>query len=147
MRAFLTILPLALVASPALGQTAPTQAPPRADQISIPPELSDPRLTDRLVDAMKVMSQAFLDLPVGEMAAALEGRQATAADRGRTVRSESGMSEQQLKQKVEEARPMMHAGMRALMTTLPTIMKGVSQAAEEMDKATANLPQPGYPKK
>ena len=115
--------------------------------MAIPPEMSDPRTTDRLVDAMKVLSKAFLELPIGEVEAALNGRPATAADRGRTVRSETQMSERQLQQQIEQARPMMQASMRALMSALPAIMKGMSAAAGEMEKATANLPQPGYPKR
>ena len=155
MRAFLTILPLALAASPALAQTAPAPAQtastpaaaPQQGEFAIPPEMNDPRMTDRLVDAMKVMSKAFLELPIGEVEAALNGRPATAADRGRTVRSETQMSEQQLQQQIEQARPMMQASMRALMSALPAIMKGMTAAAGEMEKATANLPQPGYPKR
>jgi hypothetical protein len=57
------------------------------------------------------------------------------------------MSERQLQQQIEQARPMMQASMRALMSALPAIMKGMSAAAGEMEKATANLPQPGYPKR
>ena len=150
MRAVLTILPLALAASPALAQTAPPPAPAPAAQkgeFAIPPEMNDPRMTDRLVDAMKVMSKAFLELPIGEVEAALNGRPATAADRGRTVRSETHMSEQQLQQQIEQARPMMQASMRALMSALPAIMKGMTAAAGEMEKATANIPQPGYPRR
>jgi hypothetical protein len=152
MRVFLTVLPLALAASPALAQTATAAAPAPAasaqrGEMAIPPEMSDPRTTDRLVDAMKVLSKAFLELPIGEVEAALNGRPATAADRGRTVRSETQMSERQLQQQIEQARPMMQASMRALMSALPAIMKGMSAAAGEMEKATANLPQPGYPKR
>lgn len=147
MRAYLMILPLALAATPALAQSAPPRSAPLAESMAIPPELSDPKLTDRLVDAMHVMTKAFLDLPVGEIEAALNGRPATAGDRRRTVRSEGQMTEQQLKREIEEARPMMHAGMRALMTSLPAMMRGMSEAAEQMERATANLPQPGYPKR
>ena len=146
MRAFMVLIPLSLVASPAPAQTAPAPTPPSAGVPAIPPELSDPRTTDRLVDAMKVLSKAFLELPVGEMEAALNGRQPTAADRRRTVRSETRMSERQLQQEIERARPMMQASMRALMSALPAMMKGMSEIAGEMEKATANLPQPGYPK-
>jgi hypothetical protein len=151
MRAVLTILPLALAASPVLAQATPAPAAPapstQKGEMAIPPEMKDPRMTDRLVDAMKVMSKAFLEMPIGEVEAAMNGRPVTAADRSRTVRSETQMSEQQLQQQIEQARPMMQASMRALMSALPAIMKGMSAAAGEMEKATANLPQPGYPKR
>ena len=39
------------------------------------------------------MSKAFLNLPVGEVEAAVEGRPVTSADKRRTVRSETKMSE------------------------------------------------------
>lgn len=147
MRAFALLLPLSLMASPVLAQSATAPSPSASEPMAIPPELSDPRTTDRLVDAMKVMSKAFLDLPVGEVEAALSGRQPTPADRVRTVRSEGRLTDQQLQQQIEQARPMMQSAMRALMASLPAMMKGMSGMAKELDRATANLPQPGYPKR
>ena len=142
MRGHLLLIPLALVAAPAVAQTAPA-----AEQIVVPPELNDPAMTDKLVDVMQALSKAFLNLPVGEVEAAIEGRRATSADKRRTVRSESGMSEQQMKAHIEQSRPMMHAGMKAMMAALPAMMKGMSEAGKELEKATSNLPQPGYPKR
>ena len=151
MRAFLTVLPFALIATPALAQTAPPSAAPPAAAMAIPPEFNDPQLTDRLIDAMQVMSEAFLNLPVGEIEAAMQGRRPTAADRRRTVRSESRMSERELKQTIEEARPALHASRRVLTAALPRILGSLAQIGEEMeqeiDRATANLPQPGYPRR
>ena len=140
MRVSLLIVPAALLAAPAMAQPAPP--PPQ-----IPQELFDPALTDRLTDALQVMTKSLLDLPVGEMQAALEGRQPTAADRRKTVRSESRMNERDLNRKIDEARPQMHAAMRAMSRALPAMMKGLTEAGEELEKATANLPQPGYPKR
>ena len=65
MRITLLALPLMFAATPALAQTA--SAPP----IAIPPQLSDPATADRLANAMQVLSRAFLNLPVGEVQAAL----------------------------------------------------------------------------
>ena len=89
MRSVLILLPLAAMASPAFAQAAPP--PPQA--MPIPPAMTDPRLADRVTDAMSAMSKAFLNLPVGEIEAAMEGRQPNYADRRRTVRSETGMNE------------------------------------------------------
>ena len=61
MRICLLLVPLALVASPALAQ-APAQRP---DAIQVPPELTDPGMADRLGRMMLAMSQAFLNLPIG----------------------------------------------------------------------------------
>lgn len=149
MRTSLIILPLAMVATPALAQGQPPPAPRAAvpgAPVILPPQLTDPRFTDRLVDVMQVLTKSFLDTPVGEVQAALEGRKPTIADRRRTVRSETRMSERQLDEQIERSRPMMQASMKAMVTALPAMMKGMTDAAREMEKATSNLPQPGYPK-
>ena len=145
MRAALIALPLVVLASPALAQSAPPSAPPEA--IQVPPELMDPKWADRLTDAMVAMSKVFLELPVGEVEAAIEGRQPTQADKRRTVRSETKLSERELRQKIEEGRPAMQAGMKALAAALPAMMKGLSEAQREMERATANIPRPDYPKR
>ena len=140
MRVSLLLVPAAFFAAPAAAQ--PAAPPPQ-----VPQELFDPALTDRLTDALQVMSKSLLDLPVGEVQAALEGRQPTAADRRKTVRSESRMSERDLSRKIDDARPQMQAAMRAMSRALPAMMKGLTEAGAELEKATANLPQPGYPKR
>jgi hypothetical protein len=145
MRAALFVLPLAAVASPSLAQTPAPPAP--AETIAIPPELTDPKWADRLTDAMSALSKAFLELPVGEVEAAIEGRASTAADKRRTVRSETRLSERELKQQIEASRPAMQAGMKALAAALPAMMKGLSEAQRELDRAAANVPRPDYPKR
>src|SRR3954453_10441737 len=65
MRKILVLLPLLGFAAPAMAQPAP---PPQ-----LPPELTDPATADRLADAVQGLSQALLDLRVGEVRAALEG--------------------------------------------------------------------------
>jgi hypothetical protein len=147
MRFHLYVAPLALLAAPAAAQTTPQPAPPAADDLRIPPELGDPALANRLVDTMQALSKAFLALPVGEAEAALEGRPATAADKRRTVASESGMTEGELRRKIDESRPMMIASQRALMAALPAMMKGLKDAQKEFDRAAANMPRPDYPKR
>lgn len=145
MRFHLFVLPLVLIAGPAIAQSAPN--PRAAEDLRIPPELSDPALANRLVDTMQALSKAFLSLPVGEAEAALEGRPATAADKRRTVASESGMTEGELRRKIDESRPMMMASQRALMAALPAMMKGLKDAQKEFDRAAANMPRPDYPKR
>jgi hypothetical protein len=145
MRFALIGLPLTIFASPALAQQAPP--PAAADMIQLPPELMDPKWADRLTDAMVAMSKVFLELPVGEVEAAIEGRQPTAAEKRRTVRSETRMSEREIRQQIEEARPAMHAGMRALASALPAMMKGMSEAQREMERAMSNVPRPDYPRR
>src|SRR5687767_12417887 len=84
MRTSLLLLPLAMIAGPALAQAPAPAAPPEA--ITVPPELTDPAMAERLARMMQSMSKAFLDLPVGEIEAAAQGRPATRADRRGTLR-------------------------------------------------------------
>ena len=143
MRLALIALPLAVMASPAIAQAAP----PPPETIKLPPELSDPKWADRLTDAMAAMSKVFLELPVGEVEAAIEGRQPTAGDKRRTVGSETKMSEREIRQQIEETRAAMKAGMKALAAALPAMMKGMSDAQREFERAMANVPRPDYPRR
>ena len=150
MRAFQLIVPLALVASPALAQTKPAPATAAPETITIPRELTDPAMADRLARMMQAMSKAFLEIPVGEIEAAAEGRPATRADRRRTVRqigrAEDPDFERDLQRQIANSKPMIEASMKALAAALPAMMKGLSEAGRELEKATANLPSPNYPK-
>ena len=157
MRAFPLILPLALLACPALAQTKPAPAPAPAPRqaapqtITVPPALTDPAMTDKLARMMQAMSKTFLELPVGEIEAAAEGRPATRADRRRTVRqlgrAEDPNFERNLQRDLANSKPMIEASMKAMAAALPAMMKGMSEAGRELDKATANIPVPNYPKR
>ncbi len=136
-------LPLAALVTPTVAEAAP--APEETARIQR--ELTDPKWADRLTDAMLAMSKALMNMPVGEVEAAVQGRQPTEADKQRTVQSETGMSEQQLRRQIEDSRPAMEAGMKAMAAALPAIMKGFSDAQRELEKASANVPRPDYPKR
>ena len=136
-------LPLAALVTPAVAAAAP--APEETARIQR--ELTDPKWADRLTDAMLAMSKALMNMPVGEVEAAVQGRQPTDADKRRTVQSETGMSEQQLRRQIEDSRPAMEAGMKAMAAALPAILKGFSDAQRELEKASANVPRPDYPKR
>jgi hypothetical protein len=140
MRKALLLVPLALLAAPAMAQ-------PAAPEMQIPKELTDPAMADRLTNVLQALSKSMLDLPVGEVEAAIKGRPPTAADRRKTVRSETRMSERELSQQIDSARPQMQAAMKAMAAALPAMMKGLQEAGRELDKATANIPQPGYPRR
>ena len=86
MRITLVLLPLALTGAPAFAQAAAPAAPAQP-VVQIPPVLADPATADRLADTMQSLSSALLNLPVGEVQAAIEGRKATAADRRRQAAS------------------------------------------------------------
>ena len=140
MRSTLLMLPLAVCATPAFAQAAPVTP-------QVPRELTDPATLEKLTNAMQALSDAFLNLPVGELQAAMERRQPTAADRRKTVRSESRISERELRRQIEEAKPVMQQGMRQLAAALPAMMKSMEEVERAVERAATNLPDPTYPKR
>jgi len=143
MRKVLILLPLAALSSPATAQVAP----PAPQAMPLPPQMSDPRMADRITDAMSAMSKAFLNLPVGEVEAAMEGRRPTMADRRKTVRSETAMNEREIERRIDETRPMIEGSQRAMAAALPAMMKAVTDAQQEIERAMANVPRPDYPRR
>src|SRR5918994_7165102 len=147
MRAWLLILPVSF-ASPALAQPSAAPAPPEA--VVIPPELTSPATAEKLGRMMQSLSKAFLDLPVGEIQAAAEGRPATRADRRRTLRdvgrADDPNFERNLNRQLADSRAGIQASMKAMAAALPSMMKGLQDAQRELEKATANMPSPTYPK-
>ena len=147
MRIGLLILPLAMMAAPALGQTRPTPA----ETIVVPQALSDPATTEKLTRMMQSLSQAFLNLPVGEIEAAAHGRPVTPADRNRTLREvgrrDDPNFEQNLQRDLAGSSGMMQATMKAFVAALPSMMKGMSEAGRELEKAVENMPRSNYPKR
>lgn len=148
MRAFQLILPLALVASPALAQSRPAPPP---ETITVPPEITDPATFDRLGGMMHALSKAFLNLPVGEIEAAAEGRPVTRADRGRTLgelgRRDDPNFERNLDRDIEASRGAMQASMKAFTAALPAVNRSLAEARRAIEQVTANLPSPVYPRR
>ena len=135
----LIILPFLLCASPAFAQPTP----------QLPPQLTDPATADRLADAVQGLSQALLDLRVGEVRAALEGRQASPAERRMTVRDMARQDDpnfdRHVQQDVANVRPMVRQSLHAVNQALPQVMQGRAQAQQVLERAVANLPDPTYP--
>ena len=142
MRSAFALLPLLMAAAP-VAAAAPQQQP----QPQVPPQLSDPAMVDRLSGTMQAMSRAFLDLPVGEIEAAVEGRPPTPADRNRTLRSEDPNLDREVQTQIARARPMIRQSMKAIADALPAVMKSLHEAKEAIDRAAANMPDPNYPKR
>jgi hypothetical protein len=149
MRALL--FSLALAAAPAAAQTAPKPAEPPIDTTQITRVLNDPATAQRMTGVMQALSRAFLDMPVGEIEAAVEGRAATAADKRRTVRdigrADDPDFERDFQRQVAETGPVMQAAMKALAGALPAMMKGMEEAGRALDRAVDNMPSPAYPKR
>ena len=141
MRTLWIALPLLMAAAPAIA--APKEAP------ALPPEFSDPAMADKLGKMMGVLTRALMDMPVGELEAAVQGREPTAADRSRRVRDHIGgpEAEREVEAKVAASGRQMQAMSQALVASLPTIMKSMEGLERELERATANLPDPTYPKR
>jgi hypothetical protein len=150
MRATLLIVPLLLAAEPAAAQ-----APPAPPPTNIPGEmqraLGDPAMADRVANVMQSLSQAFLDLPVGQVEAALEGRRATPAEKRLTVRDMGRRDDpdfdRKFQRQIADAKPMIRQSMRAMAEALPAMMQGLQQAGQAIERAAANMPDPNYPKR
>ena len=146
----LMIVPLLMCASPALAQVAPP-APPPPDIIQLPPELTDPATAQRLAGAMQVASQALLNMRVGEMRAALEGRQATPQERNLTVRDLARRKDpdfdRKLQRQMANIGPTVGRSMQVLNRALPEMMRGLADAQQALDRAVANMPDPTYPRR
>ena len=139
MRAVLILVPALLAAAPAHA------APPPA----LPPVLTDPALADRLGDVAGAVTRSLMNLPVGEIEAAIEGRPATRADRARTVRDSVGdpYVEQRVAAEAAQSGRTMQAATKALAASLPAIMQALDGAKEEIERAVANMPDPTYPRR
>ena len=142
MRKILTLALLAVVASPAAAQVAP-----RPYDQALPPELTDPRALDQIGSMVGALTKAFLNLPVGEIEAAVGNRPVTRADRERTVRAVTGTDERDITAGIEEGKGAVVAGGQAMARSLPVIRDALNRAGDEIARATANLPQPGYPRR
>jgi hypothetical protein len=149
MRALVAFTALALTAAPAIAAE-----PARDGDFQIPAEMTDPAMGETLGKMFGALTKAVMDMPVGEMQAAVQGREPTPADKARTVRDVAGRDpnfERKVEAETAQAVPRMQAGLKAMAASLPGMMKALERAAEGMedslDRATANIPQPGYPKR
>jgi hypothetical protein len=141
MRALWIALPLLLAPMPALA--APTAAP------QLPPELSDPAMAEKLGRVAGVLTKALMDMPVGEVEAAMQGREPTPADRTKRVRDEVGgpEAERNIEAKVAASGKEMQAMSKILVDSLPAILQSLGQVQKQMERAIANLPDPTYPRR
>ena len=142
----LLILPLLSLATPALAQAYPVPAPG-----PIPPQMMDPALPAQLGRMAGALTHAFMNLPVGELQAAIEGRPPSPADRRKTIGSETGRDnpyvEQDIQRDVASSAGAMQSSARAMQRALPAIQQALGQAAAAIERETANLPSPNYPRR
>jgi len=140
MRLALAALPLMLAAAPALAAPAAPQ---------LPPELSDPAMADKIGRMAGALTKALMDLPVGEMEAAVEGRPVTRADKAKRVRDSIGGpdAERRVEAQVAQSGRQMQAATKALVASLPAIMAAMDGVEKELERAVANIPDPTYPRR
>jgi len=146
MQKSLLIFPLLLCATPAVAQDVP---PPPA--IQLPPELTDPAAAMKLARTMQAISTAMLNIRVGDMRAALEGREATARERNETVgdiiRRKDPNFDRDIQREVATVGPKVQRSMQALNNALPEVLRDVDDAQRSLKRAVSNLPDPNYPQR
>lgn len=160
MRAFLVALPLVFCASPVVAQTAPApfrSAPVRAVQA---PEHSrdlagsdgiDLSNLSKLANVARTASNAVLDMKVGSIQPALEGREPTSAERNLTIRDLAHRRdpdfERHVDQKLAAAVPKIEQSVKAINEALPEVEQSLAKAKQSIKRAMANMPDPDYPRR
>jgi hypothetical protein len=90
-------------------------------------------------------------LKVGEVKAALEGREASPRERNMTVRDMARRDDpdfdRHLQRRVANVAPMVQQSLKALNQALPEMMQSVHEAEKSLDRAVANMPDPTYPRR
>src|SRR5436305_13461064 len=113
MRMKLILTPLLLCASPAFAQQPP----------QVPPRIADPAVADRLANAAQAVSDALLNIPVGDLKAAAEERRATPDAKRVTVRVLARRDDpafaRQLRPQIAHATTAVRQGTTALNEELP----------------------------
>src|SRR5690242_16105678 len=121
MRIALALLPLSLCATPALAQP-----------IQLPPELADPATADKLARSMQAVSKAMMDLKVGGIQAAIEGRNPTPSERNLTVGDLARRNDPQIDQQIAAAGPKIEQTLRALNQALPEVTADLQRAHQAL---------------
>jgi hypothetical protein len=142
MRTHLALIPLLALAAPALAEPSRPQ---------LPPQLIDPATAQRLTNVMQSLSNAFLNVKVGGVEAAIEGREASPREKNLTIRDMARRDDpnfdRNFEQHIAQVGPTMQRSMKALNQALPEVMKSLDEAKKSIDRAAANLPDPTYPKR
>lgn len=145
MRKNFLILPLLLCATPAFAQDSPAAA------TQLPPELIDSGAAMKLARTMQALSSALLNIRVGDMHAALEGREATPEERNLTVgdivRRKDPNFDRDVQREVATMAPKIQRGMQALNRALPEVLSDLDDAKRSLNRAVSNMPDPNYPRR
>jgi hypothetical protein len=139
MRATIFLLPLLATAAPVSAQVAPQ------------PMVIPPATADKVANALDAVTDALLDVKVGKLKAAIDGRPPSPGESEMTLRDMAAAKdpnfERNLHRKIAQARPMVRDGIRSVDETVPQVMQGLQQASRAIERATANMPDPTYPQR
>ncbi len=133
---------------PLLAFTAPAAAAP--DTSEFERALRDPATAERVDRSLSALTDALLDLKVGGVKAALEGRRADPSEQGLTVRDierSQGRDPEAIRRHVREAGPALAKGMNALADALPAMSRAMGDIEKAIERAAANMPDPTYPRR
>src|SRR5436305_3385265 len=119
MRRAVLFIPLLLSAIPAFAQEGPPA-------IQLPRELTDPEAQMRLAGTLQALSKAVMNMRVGDVSAALEGREATPRERNTTlgdlVRRKDPNFDRDVAREVATVGPQVQRSIQAANRALPQIM-------------------------
>ena len=128
MRLMFLAFPL-LVATPAVAQPIPAPV--------IPPVLTDPAMADQLGRVAGAVTRSLMNLPVGELEAAIENRPVDPAATARArsairsaIPTSSSASRRRPRSRAARCRPRA----RRIATSLPAIMQAI-EGAQRRDRA------------
>ena len=129
--------------------TASVDAQPVAPQL--PPVLTDPASAQRLTGVLDAITDAVLSMRVGEVRAAVEGRDATPQERAMTVRDMARRDDpdfdRHLHGKLASVGPTIQQSAQAVNRALPQVMRSLDDVQRSIERAVANLPDPTYPRR
>ena len=133
---------------PLLLLAAPAAAAP--DTSGLEQALRDPGTAERLDRSLGALTDALLDLKVGGVKAALEGRTASPTEQALTLRElerSEGRDPEAIRRHVREAGPALSKGLNALAEAIPAMTRAMGDIEKAVERAAANMPDPTYPKR
>ena len=137
-----------LLALPLLLLAAPAAAAP--DASGLEQALRDPATAERIDRSIGALTDALLDLKVGGVKAALEGRKPSSSEQSLTLRDlerSEGRDPEAIRRQVREAGPALAKGMNALAEAIPAMTRALGDIEKAVERAAANMPDPSYPKR
>ena len=132
---------------PLLALATPAAAAPDTGEIER--ALRDPATAQRLDRSLEALTDALLDLKVGGVKAALEGREPSPSEQAQTIRDierSKGRDPEAIRRHVREAGPALAKGMSELADALPAMTRAMVDIEKAIGRAAANMPDPNYPK-